>query len=251
MWWTNMVALEGKRGLRSHNILLGGRWLYSCDYCGGTSHLPLFQLCCLSILCFSLHDFQVSFYPMLACKPLVDGIGYILVLTVLAPCLAQLWWLINSVECVDGWGLLEAQPGRSRGKRDWNEKRWDAPGQRLMKFNPGREGLGLKALLKSCHLQSKVLTPWFHKEGLSWVYRSNNNLDLTGPVFAVCAVLKVHQVLCGDWYWWAMVERGWCLVEGRESQLHWKPPPLFLWDWLQRWKLEPLEVYPILKKSSK
>lgn len=31
-----------------------------------------------------------------------------------------------------------------------------------MKFNPGREGLGLQALLKSCLLQDK-LTPCFHK----------------------------------------------------------------------------------------
>lgn len=154
-----MVAPEGKRA--------SGATIFSWVGVGFTlgtivvGHLisPCSQLCCLSTLCFSLHDFQVSFYPMLAYKPLVDGIGYILVFTVLAPCLAQMWWLINSVECVDGWGLLEAQPGRSRGKRDWNEKRWDAPGQRLMKFNPGREGLGLKALLKSCHLQSKVLTP--------------------------------------------------------------------------------------------
>lgn len=30
-----------------------------------------------------------------------------------------------------------------------------------MKFNPGREGLGLQALLKSCLLQNK-LTPYFH-----------------------------------------------------------------------------------------
>lgn len=151
MWWTNMVAPKGKRAF--------GATIFSwvgIDFTLGTVVWHLIsscsQLCCLSTLCFSLHNFQISLYPTLAYKPLVDGISYILVFLVLAPCLAQIWRLIISVECVYGWGLLEAQPGRSRGKRDWNEKRWDAPGQRLMKFNPGREGLGLKALLKSCHL---------------------------------------------------------------------------------------------------
>lgn len=49
-------------------------------------------------------------------------------------------------------------------------------GQWLMKFNPGWEGLVLEALLKNCHLQSKNLTPWFHKNGLSL---SQKWLDLT------------------------------------------------------------------------
>lgn len=78
---------------------------------------------------------------------------------------------------VDGWmGTAASAAGRSRGKRDWKEKRQDALGQWLMKFYSCREGLGLEASLKSSHLQSRNLTLWFHKKGPSL---SHKWLDLT------------------------------------------------------------------------
>lgn len=94
--------------------------------------------------------------------------------------LAQTWHI--HVDCVDEWMYRQTDRWMrswkdwwklsqgSAEKRDWNEKRRDAPGQGLMKFNPGREGFGLKGLWKSCHPHSKNLTPWFHRKRLSLFY---------------------------------------------------------------------------------
>lgn len=143
-------------------------------------------------------------------------------------------------------------------KNSWKEQRRETEmGRGEMPLGSGwwnltQAGIGWCGKpLKNCHLQSKNLTPWFHKKGLSL---SQKWFDLTIRP-DTCRLPCSETLSLGSWWLVTMGPFGEKWVLGGVQRVPTRPPSPLLFSFrefaVDVATLGLQQFYPIFKKSSK